>query len=80
MRVNCCNASECPVSEITVGDTFYLNGRLYIKVAVANVDVVSETKGRCLIVSLDRGELMSVKEDVPVVYAETEVKAFSKVI
>ena len=78
MRVDCYNATECPLSSLSYGDTFYLDGRLYIKVGVADVDVVSEYPGRCLIVALDRGELRSVKEDVAVILADTKVVVNTK--
>lgn len=78
MRVDCYNASECPLSSLDYGDTFYLDGRLYIKVGVADVDVVAEYPGRCYIVSLDRGELKSVKEDIAVILADTKVVVNTK--
>ena len=78
MKVDCCNATECPLSSVTYGDTFYLDGRLYIKVGVTDVDVVSDSFGRCLIVALDRGELRSVKEDIAVILADTKVVVNTK--
>lgn len=73
MRVNCYNASECPVSEITCGDTFYFEGKLCIKVAPFDVDIIAPMQGRCYIVSLETGELRSIKDDAPVSKAETEI-------
>lgn len=73
MRVNCFNASECPVSEITCGDTFYFESELCIKVAPFNVDVIAPTQGRCYIVVLSTGELKSVKDEAPVIKADTEI-------
>lgn len=73
MRVNCYNATECSVAEVEVGNTFYLESVLYIKVGVFDVDVVAEYPGRCFIVSLDRGELKSIREDTRVILADTMV-------
>lgn len=74
MRVNCYNASECPVSELTCGDTLYFNGELCIKVAPFDVDVIAPIQGRCYIVVLSTGELKSVKDDAPVISANnTEI-------
>ena len=73
MRVNCYNATECPLSEIFVGDTFYLNSTLCIKVLPDNVDVFATQQDRCFVVELEKGILKSVKADAPVIKAETEV-------
>lgn len=75
MRVDCYNASECPLTALDYGDTFYLDGVLYIKLGIADVDVVAEFPGRVFIASLDKGELRSVKDDVAVLYADTRVVA-----
>ena len=75
MRVNCYNASSCVLSDLTAGDTFYFEDKLFIKVAVGTVDVVAEYPGRTYIVALDTGELRSVKSDISVVLALTEVVA-----
>jgi hypothetical protein len=55
------------------GDTFYLDGVLYIKLGIADVDVVADYPGRCFIASLDKGELKSVKDDIAVILADTKV-------
>ena len=73
MRVNCYNATACPLQDILVGDTFYLNNELCIKVAPNNVDVFATEQDRCFVVELSRGILKSVKADAPVIKAETEV-------
>jgi hypothetical protein len=73
MRVDCYNASECPLTSLDYGDTFYLDGVLYIKLGIADVDVVADYPGRCFIASLDKGELKSVKDDIAVILADTKV-------
>lgn len=78
MRVDCYNASECALSTLECGDAFYYEGKLYIKLGVAEVDVVAEYSGRTYIASLDRGELRSVKSDLPVLYADTKIVANTK--
>ena len=76
MRVDCYNACECTVDEIMVGDTFYLDGVLYLKVGVADVDLVAMPMlNRCLIVELGRGVLKSIKAEAVVTRAETRIVA-----
>lgn len=78
MRVDCYNASECPVSSVECGDTFYFAGRLWIKVEQCNVDLYP--MDRCSIVALDRGELRSIKSDALVILADTKIVANTKEI
>ena len=75
MRVNCYNATECRLSDVQVGDTFYLDHVLHIKVAPNNVDVFATQQERCFVVALDTGALKSVKADAPVTMADTVVVA-----
>ena len=78
MRVDCYNASECPLSSLDSGDTFYLDGTLFIKLVVADVDTIVEYPGRCYIASLDRGEIRSIKDDTSVILADTKVVVNTK--
>lgn len=80
MRVDCYNASECPISEVACGDTFYLEGRLWIKVEQCAVDLYPMRTDRCSIVALDRGELRSIKADALVILADTKIVANTKEI
>ena len=77
MRVDCYNACECELKELTAGDTFYLDGALYLKVSIDDVDVVAMPMlDRCLVVDLARGVLKSVKAEAIVLKADTRVVAY----
>ena len=77
MRIDCYNACECAVKELTIGDTFYLDGALYLLVGIDDVDVIAmPMTDRCLIVDLARGRLCSIKSDVRVAKADTKVVAY----
>lgn len=76
MRIDCYNATECEVGKVECGDTFYFDGTLYIKVGVMDVDIIAAAPAdRCYIVSLDRGQLRSVKSEAKVIMADTKVVA-----
>lgn len=72
MRVDCYNASECPISSIQYGDTFYHNATLYLKV---NVDMKSSLRDEttCWAVDLSDGMLMPFGEETSVILADTKV-------
>lgn len=80
MRIDCYNASECSIEQINCGDTFYLDGELWIKVAPLGVDLVAPLSDRCYIVSLSRGELRTIKYNAFVVLADTKVVANTREI
>lgn len=75
MRINCYNATETTISALEYGDTFYLDGTLYIKVAPNDVDLITTQQCRSFIVDLARGVLRSIKSDTNVLLADTTVVA-----
>ena len=80
MKIDCYNASGCPISELEFGDNFYYDNVLYIK-----VDGVFEMPGdftvaKCGAVRLDTGMFMWLDETCNVIYADCKVVANSKEI
>ena len=75
MRVDCYNPAEVLVNDVICGETFYLNGDLYIKVSPNDVDIIAPMEGRCYIVKLSTGVLKSIKTDAPVIKADTKIVA-----
>lgn len=76
MRIDCYNASECAISELECGDTFYREGVLYIKV---NVCPFMTTEHSCFAVALDVGLLTKFDENTIVTLAETKVVTYNEV-
>lgn len=76
MRIDCYNASECAISELECGDTFYREGILYIKTNVSPFMVAEHT---CFAVSLDVGLLTQFNENTIVTVAETKVVTYNEV-
>ena len=72
MKVECYNASECPISQLQYGDTCYYNNELCIK---TNVSAYRPLEKQCWIVFLGRGELLSISNDTLVTFASTKVVA-----
>ena len=72
MRVDCYNACECSLSELFSGDTFYLDGTLYLK-AYSQKEILEDCD---FIVDLARGEIMLAKRDTMVQKADTKVVAY----
>ena len=76
MRIDCYNASECPVINIQYGDTFYYNSELYMRVSGASRVPIGEPQACtdiCWAVSLSTGALTSFNSDISVILADTKV-------
>ena len=73
MRVDCFNACECELSELLSGDTFYLDGALYLK---AYMESTAMADGE-YVVDLARGEIMVVLKNTIVQKADTKVVAYN---
>lgn len=74
MRVDCYNACECRVEEIVVGDTFYYEGDLYIRVAHGGM-ITRGTANAVCAVMLSTGALCAIADDVQVIKADAKVVA-----
>ena len=75
MKVDCYNASACPISSIQYGDTFYYDNELYIRV---NADI--RTNGdhvSCWAVALGNGVLVPINTDTIVTLADTVLGTIS---
>lgn len=77
MRVDCYNASECPISSIQYGDTFYHQGELYLRVNTAMKHSL-EDETTCWAVALGDGMLMPFDADGSVTLADTKVVVNTK--
>ena len=78
MRVDCYNATECPVSSVEYGDTFYFDSKLYMKCKLGqNIGTHIEQRW-VFIVALDIGEIRGVDPDTQVILADTKVVANTK--
>ena len=71
MRIDCYNASECTIDEIDYGDTFYLNGILYIHI---NQTMFGYTDNQYA-VDLATGMLEKFKPHTVVIKADAVVRA-----
>ena len=76
MRIDCYNASECSISELEYGDTFYREGILYLK---TNVSPFMLPEHSCFAVSLDVGLLTRFDDNTIVTIAETKVVTYNEV-
>lgn len=74
MKVDCYNACGLPLSQVTVGDTFYFQDSLYICVA-PRVSFVSKRPDERLVVELATGALITLSEDTVVQWADTKIVA-----
>ena len=77
MRVDCYNASECPISSIEFGDTFYYNSELYIKINPSTF--IPNNQYYSWAVALSDGRLTQFDEGTSVILADTKVIANTKV-
>ena len=75
MRIDCYNATECPVSSVEYGDTFYFDSKLHMRCRLGmNIGTNLEQRW-CYIVSLDVGEIKAVEPDTQVIMADTKIVA-----
>lgn len=72
MKVDCYNASNLPLSQVTVGDTFYYNDTLYIRVA-SMFSFISKRENEVAVVDLATGVLTALDEDSVVALADTKI-------
>lgn len=75
MRVDCYNATECQISDVEIGDTFYgKDNYLYIRINPSEY-LVDDTGDLCYAVRLDIGELYRFPPFSSVILADTKVVA-----
>lgn len=78
MKVDCYNACECPVKDIEVGDTFYYEGDLYIR--IHHGGLIDQSRGDIVYgVMLSTGELCVFADDATVTKADSKVVACNAV-
>lgn len=73
MRIDCYNACECGLGDLDFGDTFYLDGALYLKVQCY---FNPSKSGYSYIVDLARGAMRSESDETIVAKADTKVVAY----
>ena len=74
MKVDCYNACECPVVDITIGDTFYYEGDLYIR--ISHGGLIHQTRSDVAFgVMLSTGGLCVFADDTEVIKADAKVVA-----
>lgn len=78
MRVDCYNACECPVKDIEVGDTFYYDKELYIRINHGGL-IEQKRKDIVFAIMLSTGRLDVFADDATVIKADSKVVACNAV-
>ncbi len=78
MRVDCYNACECPVKDIGVGDTFYYEDDLYIRINHGGL-IDQKRADIVFAVMLSTGVVNVFADDANVIKADSKVVACNAV-
>lgn len=70
MKVDCYNACSLPIDYVAIGDVFYFNDVLYLKVTTEQIPMTDRMQ---LAVDLSRGVVTSFDSDTIVTKAEARV-------
>lgn len=79
MKIDCYDACKCSVIDIAIGDTFYYNDNLYLRIdGFPNLDAKAASK--VWAVDLGKGLVVWLEHDCQVTFASCKVVANSKEI
>lgn len=78
MKVDCYNACECPVKDIVVGDTFYYDKELYIRIGHGGL-IEQKRNDIVFAVKLSTGLIDVFSDDASVTKADSKVVACNAV-